>query len=301
MSATGALPTFIIIGAMKCGTSSLHYYLSKHPDISMSMPKELNYFLSNFEGDKNLGLQGRNFERGLDWYAAHFNADSSARGESSPAYMDPRHLGVAKRMHECVPDALLIVLTRDPFDRAVSEYRHRVANGEEPRSLEEAILDPSSSYVALSRYHACLESFYEYFGPGKIIRYRQEDLDASTREMVESVVTTLGVSHSVPIEGIDKRINTASGRGALHRILSMGKGNPVRAYVARLLPSALKYKIDALSRQGSKSISQTDPTIESANGLRARFLALLDDDIEALNNDLSSGRLVEGFTPNGQL
>ena len=296
MSANGALPTFIIIGAMKCGTSSLHYYLSQHPDISMSTPKELNYFLSSAEGDKNLKIQGRNFEQGIEWYKSHFDANCSARGESSPAYMDPRHLGVAKRMSDTVPDATLLVLTRDPFERAISEFRHRVATGEEMRPLQEAVLDPNSSYVAQSRYHACLEPFYEYFGPGKILRFRQEDLDTNTRAVVESAVGAVGVNSSVPIEGIEKRINTAAGRGMLHRILSLGKGTSVRSRVARLIPNSWKYKLDAVSRQSTKSPKQSAPQIDNLSEIRSQFLALVGDDVNALHGDVQSGRLVEGFT-----
>ena len=58
----GALPTTIVIGAQKCGTSTLHYYLGFHPEISASQPKELNYF-----------IEGNNWDRGPDWYRSHFD------------------------------------------------------------------------------------------------------------------------------------------------------------------------------------------------------------------------------------
>ena len=281
---------------MKCGTSSLHYYLSQHPSISMSTPKELNFFLSSIEDGKNPKVQGRNFEQGIDWYKSHFDPTCYARGESSPAYMDPRHLGVAKRMSEVVPDATLIVLTRDPFERAVSEFRHRVATGEETRPLEVAVLDPTSSYIALSRYHACLQSFYDYFGPGKILRFRQEDLDGDTRAVVEKVMAALGVESSVQIEDIKKRINTAAGRGTIHRFLSLGKGTTIRSWVARIIPNRWKYKLDVLSRQSTKPPKQNDSPIDSLIDIRHEFLELLGDDPISLLDDVQSGRLVEGFT-----
>src|SRR6187399_2211355 len=61
----GALPNLIVIGAQKCGTSGLHYYLSLHPEIWMSRPKELNFF-----------LEERNWPRGVDWYRDHFDPDA---------------------------------------------------------------------------------------------------------------------------------------------------------------------------------------------------------------------------------
>lgn len=294
MSDRGALPTFIIIGAMKCGTSSLHYYLSQHPEISMSMPKELNYFLSSIEDGRDLQIAGRNFEKGVEWYKSHFDPSCPARGESSPAYMDSRHRDVASRIFELVPDAQLIVLTRNPFDRAVSEYHHRIASGDETRPLNEAVLDSESTYVSQSKYHSSLEPFYELFGPGQIVRYRQEDLDTHTREVVESVVERLGVDTSFVIEGVGKRLNTAAGRGVLHHILQMGQGTQVRRVVARALPSSWKYALDARSRQARKASQPTineDPYAE----LRKRFSELIGDDEQLLLADITSGRLVEGF------
>src|SRR3982751_2469864 len=71
----GALPTFAVIGGLKCGTTSLHHYLALHPEVAMSRPKELNFFIAEL-----------NWELGRDWYASHFDAAARARGESSPHY-----------------------------------------------------------------------------------------------------------------------------------------------------------------------------------------------------------------------
>ena len=70
----GAMPNTIVIGAQKCGTSTLHYYLGFHPEISASRPKELNFF-----------IEGRGWERGVDWYRSHFDPTKPVRLESSPS------------------------------------------------------------------------------------------------------------------------------------------------------------------------------------------------------------------------
>src|SRR5438067_13911883 len=82
-SANG-LPTFLIIGAQKCGTTSLHRYLSAHPQVFMSKTKELDFFVE----EKMLG-------RGLDWYRSHFAGadDTVAIGEASPSYTCFPHFG----------------------------------------------------------------------------------------------------------------------------------------------------------------------------------------------------------------
>ena len=82
------LPNLVVIGAQKCGTSGLHYQLSLHPEIWMSRPKELNFF-----------IEERNWSRGQDWYRHCFDARAKVRGESSPNYTAyPQHLGVPERM-----------------------------------------------------------------------------------------------------------------------------------------------------------------------------------------------------------
>src|SRR5689334_9595383 len=100
----GALPNVIVIGGLKCGTTSLHHYLNLHPEIEMSRPKELNFFVEEL-----------NWDLGPDWYAAHFNASAPVRGETSPHYTArPRYDGVAERMRATLDDARLIYMVRDP-------------------------------------------------------------------------------------------------------------------------------------------------------------------------------------------
>ena len=79
------LPNLIVIGAAKCGTTSLHEYLNEHPEISMSSEKELYFFVE----EKNLG-------KGLAWYESQFDPSAPVRGESSPGYSAfPLYRGVA--------------------------------------------------------------------------------------------------------------------------------------------------------------------------------------------------------------
>ncbi|HYH61750.1 MAG TPA: hypothetical protein VD766_07780, partial [Solirubrobacterales bacterium] len=92
----GALPNLIVIGAMKSGTSSLHFYLGLHPGIQMSQPKELHFFIdaASFEPDPFVLAPGEtaplrgdgNWHRGEDWYRRFFDPSSPIRGESTVAY-----------------------------------------------------------------------------------------------------------------------------------------------------------------------------------------------------------------------
>src|SRR5918996_3904116 len=130
-----ALPNLVVIGGLKCGTTSLHHYLNLHPAIHMSRPKELNFFVAEL-----------NWSLGTDWYASHFRADAAVRGESSPHYTNlPRFAGVAERISSVLPDAKLIYMVREPVDRALSNYLHNVAGGDGRRALGEGLPDPGGA------------------------------------------------------------------------------------------------------------------------------------------------------------
>ncbi|MGL6344257.1 MAG: tetratricopeptide repeat protein [Waterburya sp.] len=121
-------PDFIIIGATKCGTTSLFFYLNQHPQILAPHKKEINFF-------------NHNFQMGLPWYLAHFPAiadtDELITGEASPLYFYDEQ--VIQRLKELFPETKLIVMLRNPVERTISEYYHSVNHGLENRSLMELI------------------------------------------------------------------------------------------------------------------------------------------------------------------
>lgn len=184
-----AWPTFLVIGAMKCGTTALHDLLTQHPDIGTSSPKELNFFF----GDDPSGAWGAgNWHRGDEWYRSHFDASSPVRGESSPGYTSPDHTEVGGRIAGLIPDVRLLYLVREPIGRMVSQYRHHVREGSERRRIEDALLDPASQYVARSRYAERLEPFLERFGRGQIAIVVQEELAADPNAVLRDLHAFLG-------------------------------------------------------------------------------------------------------------
>lgn len=127
----GTLPDFLILGAEKAGTTFLYSLLQEHPNFRAAAKKEVHYFDS------------RKFEFGPQWYRAQFprQVDVGKRntitGEASPYYL--LHPLAAQRAYELMPDVKLIVLLRNPIDRAYSGYQHKVRDGVEPLSFEAAI------------------------------------------------------------------------------------------------------------------------------------------------------------------
>lgn len=126
--ASRALPSFLIIGAQRCGTTSLFNYLIRHPLIAEPLIKEIHYF-------------DINYHKGLKWYRAYFPRNKGKinviTGESSPYYLF--HPLVPERVHVTLPDVKLIVLLRNPVDRAYSHYFHEIKRGRENLSFVEAI------------------------------------------------------------------------------------------------------------------------------------------------------------------
>ncbi len=124
-------PNFIIIGTVKGGTTSLYSYLTKHPLILPAIRKEIYFW-----NDK------RSFDRGLDWYYSHFPEISTNQicnsGEASPNYLLSPHAG--ERLAQVFPQTKLILLLRNPIDRAVSHHYMNVALAHEHRSLDIALL-----------------------------------------------------------------------------------------------------------------------------------------------------------------
>jgi hypothetical protein len=179
----GALPNLIVIGAQKCGTSSLHYYLSLHPEVSMSQPKELDFF-----------LRRRNWQHGVDWYRRHFDPDAKVRGESSPNYTAyPLFRGVAKRIRSVVPEAKLIYIVRDPLERIAAHWVHNYAVGRTTRSLSEMRHRDRRTYVARSKYHRQLRRFLRHYPMERILVLEQDDLRSRRDETLRTVFEFAGL------------------------------------------------------------------------------------------------------------
>lgn len=177
------LPNFIIIGGLKCGTTSIHHYLGLHPDVHMSKPKELNFFAAE-----------QNWDLGFDWYKGRFDSSSKINGESSPHYTNrPRFNGVAERIHEYCPDAHLIYMVRDPIKRILSHWVHATGAGYETREFDETLVKPDTAYIHRSMYWMQLEPYLELFDPGQIEIITQEELGSDRDGTMKRAFTFLGV------------------------------------------------------------------------------------------------------------
>jgi hypothetical protein len=200
---SGALPTFVIIGAQKCGTTALHAYLARHPQVSMSRPKELDFF-----------VEDGNWKRGIEWYRGRFDAEAVARGESSPNYTAHPHIpGVPERMAELIPEAKLIFMVRDPVDRVRANWIHTYSNRVEHRPMREAVLEPGSEYVARSCYHLQISRFLEHYPMERILILEQDELLSERRPALKRVFGFVGARENVWRETFkEERLETSARR-----------------------------------------------------------------------------------------
>ena len=178
------LPTFIVIGAMKAGTTSLYHYLRNHDEIFMSRIKELDFFVTE-----------SNWSRGLSWYKHQFSGagDALARGEASTLYTKfPEYQGVPERIAGLIPDVKLVYVVRDPIVRLRSHYQHRFMTGAETAPAEVALLE-NPIYLSCSRYAMQLERYLDHFPREQILIVRSESLKHDRQATVQEVYRFLGV------------------------------------------------------------------------------------------------------------
>jgi hypothetical protein len=189
-----AMPNLIIIGGLKCGTTSIHHYLGLHPDINMSKPKELNFF-----------VQELNWDLGLPWYMGRFDSRSVVRGESSPHYTNqPRYTGVAGRIHDNLPDAKLLYMVRDPISRILSHWRHATGAGYEKRPMEDVLSRDDQTYVTRSMYWMQLQPYLELFPREQIQVIAQEELQSDRDGTMRRAFEFAGVDPDFTSEQFDR-------------------------------------------------------------------------------------------------
>ncbi|HET7626188.1 MAG TPA: sulfotransferase [Verrucomicrobiae bacterium] len=128
-------PTFIIVGAQKAGTTSLYHLLYRHPRIKPAKKKELHYFDNNYFRDQS--WYESMFPLARLFFGAPSKVAKPITGEASPYYLF--HPSAVSRMARTLPDAKLIVLLRNPVERAYSHYQHQVRSRTENLSFEDAL------------------------------------------------------------------------------------------------------------------------------------------------------------------
>lgn len=204
------LPTFVIVGAQRAGTTSLYKYLAEHPDVGrVRLGKGVHYFDTNAD-------------RSMDWYRAHFPLDPERIplkrspthvGEGAPYYMF--HPECPRRIDEALPGVKVIAILRDPIERAHSQWAHEFARGYETLEFEaaldaeeerlagtEALLrEPDGrsfehqhhSYVARGQYADQVQRLWDTFGRDRVLVLSSNELFSDPASAYAATLSFLGL------------------------------------------------------------------------------------------------------------
>lgn len=216
-----ALPDFIVIGAQKAGTTSLGIYLKQHPQLIRSKKKEVHFF----DGGRNPRFDV--YDEGLPFYRAHFPLSFQLTTrqkvfEATPIYLF--YPMAPQRLYETLPNVKVIVLLRNPTDRAISHYFHSRRKGREPLPIADAMQaederlkktfeqanyrDPSfrfHSYKARGLYEQQLKRYLQYFPMQQLLILNSKELFAQPHQALHKVFEFVGVDASFEINDLRAR------------------------------------------------------------------------------------------------
>jgi hypothetical protein len=212
-----ARPDFLLVGAKRGGTTSLWRYLGEHPDVLPLYPRP--------EQRKGMYYFDEQFARGDRWYRSHFPTRTrrdrprawgapAVVGEATPYYL--YHPLAPVRAHAVVPDARILVVLRDPVERAYSHYKERCANDTEPLAFADAVAaEPDRlageaarieaepgyvsfvhrhcSYVDQGRYAPMLERWFAAYGRDRVLVEISEEMYADPQSTFDRVTDHLGI------------------------------------------------------------------------------------------------------------
>jgi len=201
------LPNFLVVGAQKCGTTTLYDILNEHPEANMSSVKEINFF--SFDNK---------YRKGLSYYTSYFKKplkNHKVTGEVSPGYMN--YPGVAAKIHRNLGEVKIVMILRDPIQRAYSQYWDNRRHLKEHLTNEEIIEEylsteyeaSSKGYFSRGIYINYIEEYLKYFSRDKIHIMILEDLIKTPRKELGELYDFLEIDKSEQFLKLPKQSNSS--------------------------------------------------------------------------------------------
>lgn len=198
------LPDFLIIGAAKAGTTSLYRYLLNHPNINLSKKQKEGRFFSsmpnNFKGPGDEGVN-KSIPKTIYQYLNLFDNNNKLKGDISPDYLYYHKTTISNVLFEKGKNIKIIILLRNPVERAFSQYMHFRRENREELAFEEAIKNENKRkienwewawrYIEVGLYYQQVKAYLENFSHVKIFLF--EDLKDDTQKVVDETCSFLGV------------------------------------------------------------------------------------------------------------
>jgi hypothetical protein len=302
-----ALPDFFVAGAPKAGTTALHAALAQHPALYMSAIKEPKFFLTDGPPPARGGPGDVKTYREHVWrrkdYEALFDPAPAGllRGESTPFYLHNRD--AQRRIKTLIPDAKLIVILRDPVERAHSNWAHLWSAGLDPvADVIQACAEEDRRiaagwaefwhYTALGRYGEQLEHLYQVFPREQVFVFRYRALLERPAESLDQICGFLGVPRGVVTEVPRENVTAHPEPTLRHRAVS--RALRVSAAATALLPG-MSAMTDSLERMLQRDSPPRQPlTWAERQALIPRFEA----DIARLE-DITGESFTDWLQPRG--
>ena len=239
-----SLPNFFIVGTPKAGTTALYNYLRQHPDIYLPECKEPHFFSYVGESLPEWGIPE------IEAYKQLFNSARGGQviGEASTWYLYSST--AAEQIHRLLPDSKIIVVLRQPVERAYSSWSFRLQCGWEPiQNFEQAIEAELSRiqsgfswdfhYLNTGFYYSQLKRYFDLFRRDQIKVYLQEDLKADTAALMQDIFRFLEVDDSYTTDVSEKHNVTRIPKNRwINQFLS--KETSVKSFLKKVMPNSLR-------------------------------------------------------------
>lgn len=272
-------PDFIIMGAMKAATSTLHTQLALQPGIFMSTPKEPNYFSDDSE-----------YVRGEQWYNSLFDeaAANDLCGESSTHYTKlPDYPLTIERMASCLNKPKLIYVMRHPVDRLISHYIHQWSQNIIKCDINEAI-DKYGELISYSCYSRQLKPYFEQFGRENILPVFTEAIRNDSQKQLDRVADFIGYQGRVVWQN-DIALQNVSGERirAFKGYHWLVESKVMTFFRRNLVPQSIRNTIK------SKLTMQKRPEIDDAH--LNTLIDLFNQDLSCLGDSMGVGLSCDNF------
>ena len=295
---------FFVVGAQKAGTTALHYYLSRHPDIFLPRKKETHFFSDN-HGEYPLGI-----DYYLDTYFPVSGQAGRLTGEVDPEYLFFPE--VAPRLADAFPEARIIFVLRDPVSRAFSHYQMCLKLGSETLDFQDAVMredermnyfpesapswdianlykpicdDPARyrmlfnrsaqsqfSYVQRGFYFKQISRYLDHFPRNNFLFVFSDELKTNTQEVLNNVFRFLGVEEKLlsQIQEHQAHRGQAPKNIMLHRFLF--RPSLAKEAAKIVVPKTIRLRLRAMLHKANlQTASALKPSHETASNLRGLY------------------------------
>ncbi|MEX1670636.1 sulfotransferase [Zhongshania guokunii] len=271
------MPNFFVVGAPKAGTTSLYGYLRLHPDVYLPDTKELHYFSHQelLEHDKGPGDKSalQDICRSMYEYKSHYRSNKVYKsvGDISPSYLF--YHGAAAEISAICPSAKIIIMLRNPAEKAYSQYCHLVRSGREVLTFRDGLESEGDRvrakwndmwhYVSGSRYLEAVNKYLDVFGRNNVKIVYFEEFTTNTSEVMRDICDFLEIGSTYDL-GTGHVHNKGMGAMRFGKVVKMVTENRLLRVILTKMPTGIESMVkNAIKPLVFKSKDTIEPSIRN--------------------------------------